>query len=151
MFGLRRHVAVAAAPEAPVPQLADAQIFELVHGKVAELMGEHGEWTVSRRCPDDTDDIFHAVLAQSVSVSIAAVIIEARRLVEAGESVVSAPQHRASDPADVIVEPVVDQDENDENEEPAALSWEPAPITVWTDLRKPVTGEIAAVVERAAA
>ena len=33
-------------PAAPVPQLTDAQILELVHGKVAELIGEDGEWTV---------------------------------------------------------------------------------------------------------
>ena len=83
MFGRRRHVAV--VPAAPVPQLTDAQILELVHGKVAELIGEDGEWTVVRRATDDTDTIFHSILAQSVSVGIAAAIAEARRRLEAGE------------------------------------------------------------------
>ena len=41
MFGRRRHAA--AVPAAPVPQLTDAQILEIVHGKVAELIGENGE------------------------------------------------------------------------------------------------------------
>ncbi len=148
MFGRRRHAA-AEVPAAPVPQLTDAQILQIVHGKIAELIGEDGEWTVSRRSTDDTDTIFHSVLAQSVSVGIAAALVDARRRLEAGEAPASPqPQHLArpqeAPVAEAAVEPV-------ETEEPAAFGWEPAPITVWTDLRKPVTGEIPAVTERNAA
>ena len=97
MFGRRRHVA--AVPAAPVPQLTDAQILELVHAKMAELIGENGEWTVIRRAHDDTDAIFHSILAQSVSVGITAAIAEARRRLEAGEAL-SEPQHLAPAVAD---------------------------------------------------
>ncbi|MCI0155136.1 hypothetical protein KNO15_00265 [Leifsonia shinshuensis] len=135
---------------APVPQLTDAQILEVVHAKIAELIGERGEWTVSRRSSDDTDAIFHSVLSQSVSVGITAALVEARRRLEAGESeivVAAEPQHRAEAEA----EPVVEAEAADEVAEPAAFGWEPAPITVWTDLRRPVTGEIPAIIERPAA
>ncbi|WP_434317183.1 hypothetical protein [Leifsonia sp. P73] len=157
MFGRRRHAA-AEVQAAPVPQLTDAQILEVVHTKIAELIGERGEWTVSRRSTDDTDSIFHSVLSQSVSVGITAALVEARRRLEAGEAAVvvaSEPQHRA--PAEVVAieeaAPVaqVQQHEVQAHEEPAAFGWEPAPITVWTDLRKPVTGELPAIPERSAA
>ena len=156
MFGRRRHAA--AVPAAPVPQLTDAQILELVHGKVAELIGERGEWTVSRRAADDTDTIFHSVLAQSVSLSITTALVEARQRVAAGETIATAePQHLAAEaPASEPVaadEPAVtvEADTTTESDEPAAFGWEPAPITVWTDLRKPVTGEIPTLTERSAA
>lgn len=158
MFGRRRHAA-AEVQAAPVPQLTDAQILEVVHTKIAELIGERGEWTVSRRSTDDTDSIFHSVLSQSVSVGITAALVEARRRLEAGETAVvvaSEPQHRA--PAEVVAieeaAPVAAAQEHaevQEHEEPAAFGWEPAPITVWTDLRKPVTGELPAIPERSAA
>ena len=169
MFGRRRHVAAVAAT--PVPQLTDAQILELVHTKVAELIGENGEWTVIRRAQNDTDAIFHSILAQSVSVGIAAAIAEARRRLEAGEAL-SEPQHLAPTVADAPVaiveetfagepvavvadapaaeEPAIEQAPAAELE-PAAFSWEPAPITQWTDLRKPVTGEFPVVAHRSAA
>jgi len=166
MFGRRRHAA--AVPVAPVPQLTDAQILELVHTKVAELIGAKGEWTVVRRAQDDTDTIFHSILAQSVSVGIAAAIAEARRRIEAGESL-SEPQHLAavlSDaPAPVEAPMVATASEAEPTAavadtpaepaqavaEPAAMAWEPAPITQWTDLRKPVTGEFPLVSHRTAA
>jgi hypothetical protein len=157
MFGRRRHAA-AEVQAAPIPQLTDAQILEVVHTKIAELIGERGEWTVSRRSSDDTDAIFHSILAQSVSVGITAALVEARRRLEAGETAVEVaaePQHRA--PAEpVAIEaaaPVAEVQEQveQEHEEPAAFGWEPAPITVWTDLRKPVTGELPAIPERSAA
>jgi len=148
MFGRRRHAA-AEVPAAPVPQLTDAQILEIVHGKIAELIGQDGEWTVSRRSADDTDTIFHSVLAQSVSVGIAAALVEARNRLEAGEiGAVTEPQHLAPSESAPVAKSV---DEPVESDEPAAFGWEPAPITIWTDLRKPVTGEIPAIVERNAA
>jgi hypothetical protein len=165
MFGRRRHAAV--VPVAPVPQLTDAQILELVHTKVAELIGVNGEWTVIRRAHDDTDTIFHSILAQSVSVGIAAALAEARRRLEAGEAL-SEPQHLApsvadapapaeaaeviATPAEAAVEtPAAVADVPVAEAQPAAFSWEPAPITQWTDLRKPVTGEFPLVSVRSAA
>jgi len=165
MFGRRRHAAP--VPAAPAPQLADAQILELVHGKVSELIGVDGEWTVVRRAEDDTDTIFHSILAQSVSVGIAAAIAEARRLLEAGESL-AAPQHLAAsvadapveaevvpahvaEPAPVVEVPAAEVEAPAVEAEPAAFGWEPAPITQWTDLRKPVTGEFPLVSHRTAA
>ncbi|AGW41819.1 hypothetical protein O159_17810 [Leifsonia xyli subsp. cynodontis DSM 46306] len=130
---------------APVPQLTDAQILALVHSKVAELIGEKGEWTAVRRGADDTDTVFHSVLSQSVAVSITAAIVEARAQLQAGET--AEPQHRA--PTEPV--PVIVAEAGPAEEEPAAMRWEPAPITVWTDLRKPVTGEIPAVQQRPAA
>jgi len=163
MFGRRRHAA--AVPAAPVPQLSEAQILEVVHQKVAELIGERGEWTVSRRSESDTDTIFHSVLAQSVSLGITTAILEAKRRVESGELDQSsaerdplhaaAPEEPAAEPtgsadADaVVVDAPVETVIGDA--EPAAFGWEPAPITVWTDLRKPVTGEIPAITHRTAA
>jgi hypothetical protein len=167
MFGRRRHAAV--VPAAPVPQLSEAQILEVVHQKVAELIGERGEWTVSRRSESDTDTIFHSVLAQSVSLGITTALLEAKRRVEAGELVEATAEPIERDPLHAAVqidEPaataaaapmeteseVVQTVDADEHEhEPAAFGWEPAPITVWTDLRKPVTGEIPTIVQRHAA
>ncbi len=138
MFGRRRHVAAVSA--APVPQLSETQILELVHQKLAEFVGERGEWTVSRRADGDTDSIFHTILARSVAVGITAAIMDAKRKLESGEPVEPGLH--------VAEEPVADLDDV---REPAAFGWEPAPITVWTDLRKPVTGEIPAIAERTAA
>jgi hypothetical protein len=141
--------------------LTDAQILEIVHGKVSELIGANGEWTVVRRAADDTDALFHSILAQSVSVGITAALAEARVRLENGEAV-SAPQHLAPavpvTPA-VIAEHVAEPEPDTvavvaasaETEEPAAFTWEPAPITVWTDLRKPVTDTFTAIEQRPAA
>ncbi|WP_223690155.1 hypothetical protein [Leifsonia poae] len=153
MFGRRRHAA--AEPAAPVPQLSEAQILGLVHEKVAELIGERGEWTVSRRSEDDSDTIFHSVLAQSVSLGITAAIVDAKRRLEAGENL-EAPAERAeaqhvADPAVEVAAETVTTHTAIADGEPVAFSWEPAPITVWTDLRKPVTGEIPTIPHRVAA
>ena len=172
MFGRRRHVAVVpAAPlPVPVPRLTDEQILELVHGKISELIGVNGEWTVSRRSADDTDAFFHSVLAQSVSVGIAAAITDARRRLEEGDAPAQ-PQHLAGRDSDTAKVPVPDDVSASEPEpvvaltgaaeatdppratddEPIAFSWEPAPITVWTDLRRPVTAPVHTIPERSAA
>ncbi|MFF1633904.1 hypothetical protein [Leifsonia sp. NPDC058248] len=133
--------------------MSETQILELVHVKIAELIGERGEWTVSRRSDDDTDAIFHSILATSVSVSITSTLVDAQRRLEAGEVIETAEavvraeaQHVASEAS----EPTV-ATETETVSEPAAFGWEPAPITIWTDLRKPVTGEFPAIVERTAA
>ncbi|MGO4536078.1 hypothetical protein [Leifsonia sp. 2MCAF36] len=150
--------------------MTDAQILELVHVKVAELIGENGEWTVVRRAQNDTDTIFHSILAQSVSVGIAAAIADARRRLEAGESlseplhlapavadepVVTVVEPLAAEPAAFVAETAVEGTPAEEAPvaelEPAAFGWEPAPITQWTDLRRPVTGEFPVITQRSAA
>ena len=153
MFGRRRHAA--AVPAAPVPQLSETQILELVHVKIAELIGERGEWTVSRRSDDDTDAIFHSILATSVSLSITSTLVDAQRRLEAGELIETAEAVVRAE-AQHVAEPVAPAEAEaatiaETVAEPAAFGWEPAPITIWTDLRKPVTGEFPAIVERTAA
>jgi hypothetical protein len=137
MFGRRRHAATVAA--APVPQLSEAQILELVTGKLAEFVGASGEWSVSRRESADTDAIFQDVLTASIAASITDVIMKAKQRLESGEQL-EAGLHVAV-AADAQIDSI----------EPAAFGWEPAPITVWTDLRKPVTGEIPQIIDTMAA
>jgi hypothetical protein len=129
----------------------------LVHVKIAELIGERGEWTVSRRSDDDTDAIFHSILATSVSLSITSSLVDAQRRLEAGEVIETAEavvraeaQHVAADAAEPTA-PAEAETAAESVTEPAAFGWEPAPITIWTDLRKPVTGEFPAIIERTAA
>jgi hypothetical protein len=110
-------------------------------------------------------------------VGIAAALAEARRRVEAGESL-SEPQHLAPAVADAPAASTPAEDTRaahvavetpaaaaaaaatdavpaaaatEPAAEPAAFGWEPAPITQWTDLRKPVTGEFPLVSHRSAA
>ncbi|MEO9096004.1 MAG: hypothetical protein ABI255_10345 [Microbacteriaceae bacterium] len=99
-------------PPAPQPHLTQAQLYEIVHASLADLIGTSGQWSVVRRTDGDTDTIFHGILTDSVSQQIAGAISAAQA---------------AQEPLPA---------------EPAALAWQPAPITVWADLRKPVTGEI---------
>lgn len=190
MFGRRRHVAVAAAPivtvaekAAPLPRLAEEQIFELVHTRIAAAIGDGGEWVVRRRTPEDTDELFRSVLAHQVALDVATALRNAQVQLEAGEPLTVATRtgpvplrSAAADPAgsealrsiaahDVLDSESVaapmddteggedgpahrhDEPEADDlaelDEDAIALQWEPAPITVWTDLKKPVTGTIA--------
>lgn len=205
MFGRRRHAAVPAAPSAvvvpapaPLPRLAEEQIFELVHTRIAAAIGEGGDWVVRRRTDDDTDDIFRTVLAHQVAIDVTAALRSAQSQLEAGEPItvslatgtipivagtaladtapvpasaeIGAPVEANDDepeltPVAVMAtseapvaleqtpdtehvpthrhdEPAVD-DEAELDEDAVALQWEPAPITVWTDLKRPVTGPIA--------
>lgn len=141
MFGRRRHVA--AAPAAPAPQLTEEQIFELVHRQLAGFVGAEGEWTVSRRTHAHTDAIFHGVLVNSVTAEIVAALRDARQRLEAGAAAAPAAVIVAEhDEAGQHVASIETPDAAAGEREPAAFGWEPAPITVWADLRKPVTGEI---------
>ncbi|GAB3389855.1 hypothetical protein GCM10027568_12670 [Humibacter soli] len=206
MFGRRRHAAAPAAPSAvvvptpaPLPRLAEEQIFELVHTRIAAAIGEGGDWVVRRRTDDDTDDIFRSVLAHQVAIDVTAALRSAQSQLEAGEPITvslatgpipivagtSLAGAAAAVPANVETaapveaaegepeltpvavmetpeaaaapeqtseaehvpthrhdEPAVD-DEAELDEDAVALQWEPAPITVWTDLKRPVTGPIA--------
>lgn len=135
MFGRRRHAAALAA--ARVPQLTEAQILELVSVKLGEFIGSQGAWSVSRRSDEDTDAIFQDVLTSSIAAGITGAIITAKLALESGEPVESG------------IHVAVPVNTTEEMPEPSAFGWEPAPITVWTDLRRPVTGEIPQVFEQA--
>lgn len=148
MFGRRRHAA--AVPAAPAPQLTEEKVFELVHRQLAAFVGAEGEWSVTRRTETDTDAIFHGVLVNSLTTDIVEALREARVRLEDATATPAAVteigtadepgQHAASEEPAQHVEAAL---------EPAAFGWEPAPITVWADLRRPVTGEIRQVPENA--
>lgn len=150
MFGRRRHAAPVAV--APTPQLSGEQIFELVHAQLAAAIGEHGTWTMSRRTETDTDEIFHGVLAHSIALDIVDALRDAQVQLENGApahipehvaepqpDATSAETARGEHAAETPAIPVASVDK------PAAFRWDPAPITVWTDLKKPVTGELARI------
>jgi len=145
-FGRRKHAAPApaaavrdAALPPAAPQLTDELIFAAVQKSLNDVFGEAGDWTVARRSPDQDDLIFHEVLVHSLTTAVTASVAAAR------ESLAPAAEPlgllRAPRP-----EPAAEAEHAEADEaEPAALSWEPAPITRWADLKRPVTGEIAIV------
>jgi len=138
MFGRRRHVAPAVVP---APQLSDQQVFELVQGRLDALIGPGGGWSLTRRTDADTDTIFQGVLVKSVAVDITRGLADARLALETAAGAVPALAGRVAEAGQHAAstgEPVP----ADAQREPAAFGWEPAPITVWADLRKPVTAEI---------
>lgn len=224
MFGRRRHAAQAVAPtvevaktSTPLPRLAEKQIFELVHTRIAAAIGEGGEWVVRRRTPEDTDDLFRTVLAHQVALDVTSALQSAQLQLEAGEQLTVATLEGAvalrsavhveegtvlghsavhadvdrdevvvavaqqagrlamspasEDEADALPAVIAaserpegddsehgpahrhDEPQGDEeavlDEDAIALQWEPAPITVWTDLKKPVTDSIALQLSRA--
>ena len=89
---------------AAAPVLRDEQIFELLHDKLADLIGENGAWTLSPRSPGDTDIIFHGLKARQVAVELTETILTEQATLR-GES----------------------------SGEPTALSWTPAPIVTWNE------------------
>ncbi|QDZ14229.1 hypothetical protein [Humibacter ginsenosidimutans] len=128
MFGRRRHAAQAAPivavaeVAAPLPRLAEEQIFELVHSRVAAAIGESGEWVVRRRTDGDTDELFRAVLAHQVALEVTAALRDAQLKLDAGEEPAAQPALAApplpspapvnddapvAEPAVVEAEPVV--------------------------------------------
>ncbi|TFD53264.1 hypothetical protein E3T46_04865 [Cryobacterium sp. Hh11] len=106
MFGRRRRrlAASAAMSVAAAPVLGDEQIFELLHDKLGELIGETGAWTLSPRTPGDTDVIFHGLKAREIAVELTETILTEQATLR-GES----------------------------SGEPTALSWTPAPIVTWNE------------------
>ena len=105
MFGRRRRVApVAPVSPPPVPELSDAQVFELLHTQIARLVGAQGQWTLVPRSSDDTDVIFHGLKAHQIAASLAAVL-RTETMVLRGEVIA----------------------------EPTALPFIPAPISVWAE------------------
>ncbi|MDY7555949.1 MULTISPECIES: hypothetical protein [unclassified Cryobacterium] len=88
----------------PTPELSDDEVFDLFHGELSRLIGEQGLWTLVPRSPADTDVIFHGLKARQVAASLTSALRSATSELR-GESV----------------------------GEPAALSFTPAPITVWAE------------------
>jgi hypothetical protein len=105
MFGRRRRVEpVAPVTPPPVPELSDAQVFELLHTRIARLVGAQGQWTLVPRSSDDTDVIFHGLKANQIASSLAAAL-RTETAVLRGEVIA----------------------------EPTALPFTPAPISVWAE------------------
>ena len=102
MFGRRRRVAPVIQVLAPT--LSDEQIFELLHGKLAELIGEQGQWTLVPRRADDTDVIFHGLKVTQIATTLTGLLSSTTAELRG--------EHAA---------------------EPTALSWTPAPISVWAE------------------
>lgn len=103
MFRRRRQTApvlIAAAP----PELSEEALLAIVTDKLADIVGANGEWTLVRREPGDTDEIFHDMLSGQIAVQVA-------QAVSAGHSALR----------------------NAPGTEPSALPWSPAPVAVWAD------------------
>jgi hypothetical protein len=138
MFGRRRHVAPVVA--APAPQLTEERIFDVVHAQIAAAIGGRGEWALTRRADADTDEIFHGVIAHSVATHVIEALRAAREQLTEGDGADATDGTDARQSGDHVAEETPDH-----AHEPAAFGWQPAPITVWTDLKKPVTGPIAGI------
>ena len=98
----------AAAPT-PRPTAADLRgehLFELLNARLAEFIGPNGTWSLVRRTPDDTDQIFHAMLTHQIAAELTRSVLDERDSV-------------------AVVVPAED--------EPLALSWQPAPLVVWAE------------------
>lgn len=117
---------MAAVAPAPVPELSDEQIFELLHGKLAELVGATGQWTLVPRRSDDTDVIFHGLKAGQIATMLSGILATEKAILR-GEMGLGESALRDKDAA-----------------EPTALSWTPAPISVWAE-PAPAPRETAAV------
>ncbi|GAB3120986.1 hypothetical protein [Glaciibacter psychrotolerans] len=107
MFGRRRRVApVIHAPviQTALPELSDERVFELLHDRLAELIGATGQWTLIPRTADDTDVFFHALKAHEVATLLTTLLATEKAELRGERSV-----------------------------EPTAFPWTPAPISVWVD------------------
>jgi hypothetical protein len=102
MFGRRRRIAPVIQP--PAPELSDEQIFELVHGTLAELIGARGDWTLVPRQNDDTDVIFHDLKAEQIAATLTTVLATGKAVLR-----------------------------GEREAEPTALPWTPAPISIWAE------------------
>jgi len=151
-FGRRKHAAPAPAqPAAATPELTDELIFAAVQRTLQDVFGEDGEWTVARRSDEQTDQIFHEVLVHSLATAVTASVAAARTVLTP-DAVADGPLGLLRAPR---INPWVGAAPADAesvalgaialDDEPAALSWEPAPITRWADLKRPVTGPVAII------
>jgi hypothetical protein len=160
LFGRRKHAAPApaAVPAIPradlppsAPSLTDELIFAAVQRSLDGVFGAGGDWTVARRAVDQDDSIFHDVLIHSLATSVTAAVSAARNTA-APDRDAAVEQPTAVGPlglwrAPRAEVPTVDSDlvEAEQRVDAPALSWEPAPITRWADLKRPVTGPVAVV------
>ena len=106
---LAAQAAAHAAAPSPRPTAADLRgehLFELLNAKLSEFIGPGGRWALVRRTDADTDRIFHAMLTHQIAAELTRTLLDERDTV-------------------AVVVPA-------ENE-PIALSWEPAPLVVWAD------------------
>lgn len=124
MFGRRRRIE--AARLVPRPELGDEQILGLLHGKLSELLGAQGAWTLMRRASDDTDVIFHDLKVDQI----------ARDLTEILRVQTSVLRGDIEGPAPTPAQPDAPLTES----EPSALSWTPAPISVWAEPERTPAG-----------
>lgn len=140
-FRLRRQKPVVSQPASP--PLSQDQLFAVVHEKLAQFVGSEGAWVVTRRSHDDRDPIFHGMLARSIAHELSAAIQEEQvragnaAPAEASPITAAIPVMRAS------TEPIALPDVA--AAEPAALSWNPQPITVWADPQADAVVETAPV------
>ena len=99
------HVA-ASTPRLTSADLRGEHLFELLNAKLSEFIGPNGTWSLVRRSPEDTDQIFHAMLTHQIAAELTRAILDERdsvaHVVPAGE-------------------------------ESMVLGWEPAPLVVWAD------------------
>lgn len=102
MFGRRRRAAPVV--QAPAPELSEEQIFELLHTKLADLVGARGTWTLVPRAHGDTDVIFHGMKAEQIATSLTSTLTTATAVLR-----------------------------GEREAEPTALPWTPVPISVWAE------------------
>jgi hypothetical protein len=98
-----------AAATTPRPTAADLRgehLFELLNAKLSEFIGPGGTWSLVRRTEGDTDQIFHAMLTHQIAAELTRTVLDERDAV-------------------AVVVPA-------ENE-PLALSWQPAPLVMWAE------------------
>lgn len=106
MFRRRRQTAPVL--NAAAPELSDEQLLALVSGKLAEIIGAEGKWTLVRRADGDTDTIFHTMLSDQIATEVATTVSEGRAALRGAPGT-----------------------------EPSALSWTPAPVAVWAESTTP--------------
>ena len=147
MFGRRRRAprtvpTSSATLASPAPSLTADQLHEIVRTRMAEFIGEHGDWTVVRRSQADTDTIFSDLLVDSVSREIAEAVVEASSPhaespgARADDASDRAPSHVRSD---TTAAPTGDTGALE-----SALESAGAPIVVWAESVAPVTVAVAA-------
>jgi len=98
----------AAAPT-PRPTAADLRgehLFELLNAKLSDFIGPGGTWSLVRRTEGDTDQIFDAMLTHQIAADLTRAVLDER------------------DSVAVVVHA---------EDEPLALTWQPAPLVMWAD------------------
>ena len=143
MFGRRRRTApVVLAPVAPaLPELSTSQVFEHLQAALAELVGADGAWTLVPRQADDTDMIFHDLKAAQIATTLTELL--ATETIRLRTEVTIAPANVAEPRTDTPVDGITAVHTGAvliaSGAEPAALPWNPAPISVWAEQHEGAT------------